>query len=95
MNYQTLNAAPYGRNDLGPAWNWDFILSTHNTPPGLTRQIAIKSPQSTDLHRWYLTQRGSQSLDTDLQHSFYSVATVVLLPLLERRWEENDGGHVE
>ena len=24
MNHQTLNAAPYGRNDLGPAWNRDW-----------------------------------------------------------------------
>ena len=72
-----------------------LVISTHNTPPGLTRQIAIKSPQSTDLHRLYLTHCGSQSLDTDLQHPFYSVATVVLLPLLERSWEENDGGHVK
>ena len=22
-----LNAAPYGRNDLGPTWNWDLSLS--------------------------------------------------------------------
>ena len=33
----------------------------------------------------------TQSLDTDVQRPFYSVATVVLLPY----WEENDGGHVE
>ena len=68
------------------------VISTHNTPPGLTRQIAIKSPQSTYLHRWYLTHCGSQSLDTDLQHPFYYVATVVLPPPIrkklgrERRW---------
>ena len=64
---------------------------THNTPPDLTRQIAIKSPQLTDLHRWYLTHCGSPSLDTDLQYPFYSVATVVLLLITkklgrERRW---------
>ena len=57
---------------LTDAMIWDQHGSTHNTPPGLTRQIAIKSPQSTDLHRWYLTHCGSQSLDTDLQHPFYS-----------------------
>ena len=34
-----------------------------------------------------------QSLDTDVQRPFYSVATVALLPFLI--WEENDGGHVE
>ena len=27
MNHQTLNAAPYRHNDLGPAWNWDLLLS--------------------------------------------------------------------
>ena len=35
----------------------------------------------------------AQSLDTDVQRPFYSVATVGLLPFLI--WEENDGGHVE
>ena len=36
MNHQTLNAAPYGRKDLGPVWNWDLskILITHH--PDLT-----------------------------------------------------------
>ena len=38
---------------------------------------------------WYFD---AQSLDTDVQRPFYSVATVAPLFLI---WEENDGGHVE
>ena len=46
----------------GTSMELGLVINTHNTPPGLTRQIAIKSPQSTDLHRWYLTYCGLNAL---------------------------------
>ena len=33
----------------GTSMELGLVIGTHNTPPGLTRQIAIKSPQSTNL----------------------------------------------
>ena len=43
-----------------------------------------------------VTAVGPQSLDTDVQRPFYSVATVALLFYYAFLiWEENDGGHVE
>ena len=46
----------------GTSMELGLVISIHNTPPGLTRQIAIKSPQSTDLHRWYSTHCGLNAL---------------------------------
>ena len=51
----------------GTSMELGLVIGTHNTP-GLTRQIAIKSPQSTDLHRWYSTHCGLNALHYYYQH---------------------------
>ena len=52
----------------GTSMELGLVISSHNTPPGLTRQIAIKLPQSTDLHRWYFTHCGFNALHFYYQH---------------------------
>ena len=49
MNHQTLNDAPYRRNDLAPAWNLylSYVLITHHRDWLGKLQLNRHSPQSS------------------------------------------------